>query len=67
MHDFIENFFESLQEEFIKQDNTFIPRERLISTIMESSMAEASKEQLLDYMKGFPDEVNLYREACEFL
>lgn len=44
VHDFIENFFEPLKDELQNCEQKLLPKELLVVTIIESSMAQASKE-----------------------
>merc|ERR1712156_838392 len=52
IQDFLENFFESLQDELQLQKTKLVEKQRVVKAIQESTMADNSKEQLLDHIKG---------------
>merc|ERR1719210_689892 len=59
VQDFLENFFESLQDELQLQKTKLVEKQRVVKAIQESTMADTSKEQLLDHIKGMPKMVDL--------
>ena len=57
MHDFLENFFDSLVNEQSRGD--LIAKSRVIEAVENSTMSKQSIEQILDHMQGLPKMIDL--------